>query len=208
MITYKEMQSFVMYRILCIEMVGLTSPYTGSLQKMIRPIRCDKNNADEAAISVVVNDTDQNAFRESWLCDRIKKDFIGEAALFKNGMSVGDLMNAYATDQPYTKIDNWTRGYCLHSDWMWGFFNNFYNLSDHDKNPYFKDIPQGRMVGYNESEIYDGRNTAIHINRRRVCELWGERCFADSPICHYIPPDKMRNLTVEIKQQFPDQFRR
>jgi len=181
---------------------------------MIRPIHCETAKRSTVESPVVLSKNgklvpDVNAFHEPWLCDRIQKDFIGEAALFKEGMSVSDLMYAYATDQPFTRVDQWTRGYCMHSDWMWGFFTNFYNLSDHDEHPYFQDIPQARMVGYNQSEIYDGRNHAEHIDRRRVCDLYGvHRCFAhSSPICHYMPPASMRNLTNDIRRVYPEQFR-
>jgi hypothetical protein len=200
---------------------------SATIQNMMRPIHCESNRSTTeilpstttAAVAGVAtnisSDTTirkenahENSFNQPTLCKRVNANFIGERSLFKEGMSVADLMYAYATDQPYSQIANWTTGYCMHSDWMWGFFVNFYNLSAHDENPYFKDIPQARMVGFNESEIYDGKNTALHINRRKVCDMSGNKCVASiSPICHYIPPDQMRNMTVELRRTYPTQFR-
>jgi hypothetical protein len=204
---------------------------SATIQNMMRPIHCQSggtsstaeipstivaatvdnistNVSNAGAITVFSKEIDENEFNEPALCKRINADFIGERALFKEGMSVGDLMYAYATDQPYSQVANWTRGYCMHSDWMWGFFVNFYNLSDHNQDDYFKDIPQARMVGLNGSEIYDGRNTAEHINRRKACEFAGNTCVTSiSPICHYIPPNQMYNMSVELRRMYPTQFR-
>ena len=51
------------------------------------------------------------------MCEKIQKDQIGERALFREGMSLVNLMHAYAIHQPFSNFTNWDIGYCLHSDW-------------------------------------------------------------------------------------------
>jgi hypothetical protein len=66
---------------------------------------------------VFCSGTDIDEFSES-ACRRVKENQIGEAHLFKEGMSVSDLQKAYASWQPYVQYKTWSTGFCLHSDWM------------------------------------------------------------------------------------------
>jgi hypothetical protein len=43
---------------------------------------------------------------------------LGEERLFRPGMTVADLIYAYATDQPFSNYSHWTAsGFCVHGDW-------------------------------------------------------------------------------------------
>jgi hypothetical protein len=55
--------------------------------------------------------------RDTEICNQIQSNQIGESELFQNGMSLIELSQAHATDEAYREERNWTRGYCLHSDW-------------------------------------------------------------------------------------------
>lgn len=164
----------------------------GAIQNYMRPVHCSGDAMDD--------------FSES-ACRRIKQDQIGERHLFQDGMSISDLQVAYASWQPYVGYKNWTTGFCLHSDWMWGFFSNFYNISKHNDEKVWKDVPHARMDGYNLSEIYAGKNDAHHAGLKRICNNEKENCHASSHICHYQGPEDMQRLTLETKRAFPANFR-
>jgi hypothetical protein len=145
------------------------------------------------------------------VCSQVDDNQIGEKALFKDGMSVSDLQAEYATFQPYTKYKEWTTGFCFHSDWLWGYFSNYYNISQHSGDEFFKDVPQDRMEGYNQSQIFHRDDQPYHLNLRRNCDNQrtelGRNCDASSPICHYQTPRDMSRLTHLIQQSFSNKFR-
>jgi hypothetical protein len=51
--------------------------------------------------------------------------------LFRNGMSVSDLFQAYISYQPYLNHSQWGICLCLYSDLLWGYFMKFYYLAVH-----------------------------------------------------------------------------
>jgi hypothetical protein len=67
-----------------------------SLEYMMQPIQCPRDTA---------------------ICDQIHYNQIGESSVFKNGMSLIELMQEHARHEPYRDVSNWTDGYCMHSDW-------------------------------------------------------------------------------------------
>jgi hypothetical protein len=148
----------------------------------MRPIKCD-GEVDEFSRSA---------------CHRIVDNQIGEKELFSNGMSIIDLQVAYASSQPFVKYREWKTGFCLYSDWIWGFFTNFYNLSVHVEDDKWKDIPHARIEGYNQSEIYAGPHEPYHEGLRRICDNAKDRCNAFSSICHYQTPENMTRLAIEV----------
>lgn len=159
----------------------------------MRPVYCSGDKVDD--------------FSES-ACRRVADNQIGERHLFQDGMSISDLQKAYATWQPYAKYKEWTTGFCLHSDWMWGFFSNFYNISKHNDEDFYRDVPHARMDGYNQSELYAGKNEPHHKGLRRICNNERENCDASSHICHYQTPEDMARLTAEVQQKFPEKYKR
>lgn len=114
---------------------------------------------------------------ERLVCAKLTEDLFGEAALFHNGMSVADLMYQYVTHWKYVDADvHWkkkqviqgkngkstktTGGFCIHSDWVIGYFVNHYYLASHGGEvSYFEDNPEHRLAGYDGSEHYAGRVT-------------------------------------------------
>uniref|UniRef100_A0A6U1S7A2 N-acetylgalactosaminide beta-1,3-galactosyltransferase n=1 Tax=Cyclophora tenuis TaxID=216820 RepID=A0A6U1S7A2_CYCTE len=164
----------------------------GALKNFMKPVNCSSTVKDE--------------FSES-ACRRLKDNQIDEEAYFRDGMSVSELMETYTSSQPYRLHHNWTIGYCLHSDWMWGFFINYYNISKHVDDPFYKNVVQSRMDGYNGSEIYAGENNRKEIEQRKICNNDSPRkCNATTPICHYQTPASMERLTEEAKAVYPGRF--
>ena len=73
-----------------------------------------------------------------WLthaCRQLQRNAIGELSVYEEGMSLLGLAEAYAKANLYTKINEWKTdkqqtGFCFHSDWLWGYFINYYDMAD------------------------------------------------------------------------------
>jgi len=62
---------------------------------------------------------------EKPICQAIlKENGAEEKAVFEEGMHLLDLLEAYTTKDPFVNYKNWTVGYCMHSDIVWGCFMN------------------------------------------------------------------------------------
>ena len=148
-----------------------------SLQRLVEPIYCDNNS---------------NHPQSKEACAQVERNLIGEQKLFQDGMSVLELLKAFVNYQPYRDFRNWTDGYCMHSDWVLGFFVNHYNISSHVKEPWYKNVPQSRMEEWQGSVIYrrpEGFCQNDHV----------DKCHPDSVACHYMTPEAMTNLTNSVK---------
>eukprot|EP00934_Nitzschia_sp_Nitz4_P002545 Nitzschia sp. Nitz4//scaffold10_size219509//79751//82157//NITZ4_001421-RA/size219509-processed-gene-0.235-mRNA-1//1//CDS//3329532899//2535//frame0 len=170
--------------------INLTIPFggyglvlsKGYLDKLSRPIHCP----DDAA-----------------MCHAIRKtNHLDERSLFQDGMSVSQLMNTYATAQPFQLWSNWTTGFCLHSDWLWGYVSNFYNVSDHVGDPTYETVPQARMNAYLGSEIDVGQPD----KPRRICDFQRGNCHSQAQACHYSTPDEMAYVTGIVKRRYRNEF--
>jgi hypothetical protein len=170
--------------------VNLTFPYGGfgsvlsggSLAKLLRPIECPPASADGEAT-----------------CDRLRDNIVGELEYFRNGMSLVDLIHAYVSAERYRDVDRWTAGYCMHSDWVLGYFVNFYNVSRHVENPYYRRVPQARIDPFaNGSEIYR--------RPEGLCRNDGV-CREGDQVCHRAPAKWMEEETRRWRRLAPHRFR-
>jgi hypothetical protein len=110
----------------------------------------------------------------------------------------------------YTGIRHWKTtsvGFCMHSDWVWGYFVNFYHIAVHANNPKFEDLLEDRLRGYNGSQMYSGTQNAKVKAEQKECLNQKEQCQASSHICHYIMPDAMDKLHGAARELAPDHFR-
>lgn len=148
------------------------------LVNFLHPIHC---------WNVARRDNDVDGFA-SKVCSQLADNLIGEQPLFQDGMSVLDLIQAYVSHYHYIDYKNWKApGYCVHSDWVWGYFINAYKLAG---NAVFLDSPEDRLRPYwNSSAVLDvePRDECFHDNKNLPCSV-------DSHFCHYTPPEQMRDL--------------
>ena len=145
----------------------------GSLGYLFHPIICPEiGNGTTPMIANHVN--------SEGICSQLSRDVVGELQYFENGMSLLDLIYKYVNTEKYRDVNTWTTGFCMHSDWVMGYFVNFYNASIHTKDPYYKNVPHARIEAYRGSEIY-ARASGFYKNERN--------CRAGSEICHK-PPDQ------------------
>jgi hypothetical protein len=182
----------------------LTRPAIENFQK---PLFCKQYGYNSKNITLTT--AGDNDFT-SLACWRLSQDPVGEASVFVEGMSVAELMHAYVQQFDYTAIDHWkptSVGFCMHSDWVWGYFVNFYHIAVHGDNPKFVDTLEDRLRGYNGSLIYAGRQTKKVKAQRKECVNKKELCQASSHICHYITPDAMDKFHGAVHELAPNHYR-
>ena len=165
--------------------VNFTFPYGGfgsifsreSLRKLFLPISCaDNNNAEN---------NDNQA-----MCDRIAENNVGEEQYFTNNMNLVELMYRYSSTEKYRDVARWKSGFCMHSDWVIGYFINYYNVSKHVVNPFYTDVPHARLEAYKGSEIYR-KGTGFCMNE--------VNCKEGDDICHRVSLEWMMKKTKRWK---------
>jgi len=142
----------------------------GALRRMVQPLYCNKIPL---------------AGFEEEACERINDSnaaTIGETSMYKPGMSISDLMEVYVASNQF----------CAHSDWLTGYFVNFYNISRHvvDDGVWFNEksrmdnVKEARFHTFDKSEIYkrvSGHCTAEYLSS----------CTKQSMICHRLSANDM-----------------
>ncbi|KAK1742976.1 hypothetical protein QTG54_006573 [Skeletonema marinoi] len=158
------------------------------------------NNNGSDYISIEEKESSSTEDSSSAFCGRLKENNVGELKYFTNGMSLVDLMYRYSSTERYRDVNKWTRnaGFCMHSDWVLGYFVNYYNVSTHVAEPYYKNVPHARLESYKGSEIYR-RPTGFCRN--------DPTCEKDTEICHRATPEWMEMETKRWKLMAPDKFK-
>lgn len=82
-------------------------------------------------------------------------------------------------------------------DWVLGYFVNYYNISTHVREPYYKHVPHARFESYKDSEIY--RKPKGFCRNDAKCEKGTE-------ICHRATPEWMESEVTRLKLMSPDKF--
>jgi hypothetical protein len=153
----------------------------GSLEKLLRPINCP--STDDRAI-----------------CDRLQENLVGENRYFRSGMSLVDLIYAYVSAERYRDVDRWSTGYCMHSDWVVGYFVNFYNVSRHVADPDYELVPQARI-----EPIVKGSENYLN-SPGGLCK--NDKVFREGiEVCHYAPASWMEEETSRLRKLLPERFR-
>jgi hypothetical protein len=221
---------------------NMTIPFGGmgvilsrqTLQNFATPVSCPNINNDDTIPTTTTN-TSSSDF-ERLACWRLAQNGAGERPLFKQGMSLVELMHAYTTASPYMHADRWNKeqdgggvrksadksgeneveggvGYCMHSDWMWGYFINVYPVSTQTSDvPFFADVFEDRLQGYNGSTIYAGRKSPESNAQLKQCrhknvidndgnsDSERRACPPESHICHRLSERRMRELYQQQQQ--------
>jgi len=133
-----------------------------SIARLIRPLNCGNQ---------VSRDPKWTDF-ETKACTMLEENNIDEKDFFYQGMTLGDLMFAYSLKKDY----------CMHSDWMTGYFGSNFFLSKDDHGDSFN------LLDYFSSE-----NCASAADDGSKL-----RCTVTSRVCHKQNPESMRRTMVEI----------
>lgn len=147
-----------------------------ALERLLRPIDCENTES-----------SDDFAMLACW---RLQQNIVGEAAFFRNSMSILDLMIAYSDLLPFSDTSHWSNetSFCFHSDHAIGYFLAFYHIT----------VPSFRRKS--SDVLLDDR-----WRRRFPMETLEEKCPRDrSPtcvaggsICHYAQPHYMEQLFTQ-----------
>ena len=172
--------------------VNFTFPHGGfgsifsreSLRNLFRPINCaDSTNSEYSNTQAI--------------CNQLAENTVGEKKYFANGMNLVELMYYYTATEKYRDINSWKSGYCMHSDWVMGYFVNYYNVSKHVDHPYYKDVPHARIEAYKGSVIYS-KATGFCKNDE-VMKQQFSGCRWDVDICHRVSLGWMKNQAWRSK---------
>mmetsp|Transcript_5901 Transcript_5901/g.10139 ORF Transcript_5901/g.10139 Transcript_5901/m.10139 type:complete len:425 (+) Transcript_5901:129-1403(+) len=147
----------------------------GAIERLIMPLHC----------STKKDSANRSPFEEG-ACRRLNSvdDYhLQESPFFNEGMSISDLMAAFAgvTTSPY----------CMHSDWGIGYFINFYNISGvrwEGPGHWYPQVAQTRIHPLGRQASY------IYRNPGGECRLTGENCNTGSLVCHYVNTTQMKGL--------------
>lgn len=166
--------------------------------KFLLPLHChpDDEKRDLSVISTTPQELSHEEF-ELLACQRIAQDILGEKFLFRRGMSVADLMYQFVTHWQYTNAEEkWGPkggpGFCMHADWVLGYFVNTYYLGQHTGDDFYRNHAEDRFRGWQGSNAYAGVITEKTRRDRKQCNHDGDdKCVPESHFCHHVTPQKM-----------------
>lgn len=173
------------------------------IEKIVLPLYCPSNdsNADTTLIATTTRELTNMEFK-LLACERVGQNIMGESFLFQQGMSVADLMHQYVTNWHYTNAEqNWGPvggpGFCMHADWVLGYFINTYFLAKHTGSRPFLDHADDRLRAWRGSCMYAGASTVKAKNSLKECNNDGdEKCFPEAHFCHHVSPQKMKEMNT------------
>jgi Glycosyltransferase 61 len=150
----------------------------GAIQRLLQPLYCHSAQPEDPF--------------QLWACWRVESNNIGEMQFFSDGMSVGDLMYAYTSQQPYTKVEEWNQtGYCFHSDHTLAYFMNYYFIAVPDTAFQTTKQPTDAL---RRDHGYQALAESAELPHRGIggeCDNLRDKCTAQSRICHYVNATQM-----------------
>jgi hypothetical protein len=88
----------------------------------------------------------------------------------------------------------------MHSDWVYGYFYNWYNISEHVKEEFYKNVPQARMDDY--------KGSIIHAKGTGFCQNdYAGACKNGTEICHRAPANWMQRELEIMKVKAPHKYK-
>lgn len=167
----------------------------GALTRLLTPISChddhDSSRDDEFT---------QNA------CQRLQQNLFGEQQYFRTAMSLAELIHAYVSTHRLDEYSSWTNqsSFCVHSDWVWGYFFNYYNVGDPLDHPKYTHS-YNRMTSYRLSE-YHALKWGINLQQRMALEgqcRYKDSCPPEAHMCHYVTPEQIRQEGQRVFAETP-----
>ncbi len=157
----------------------------GSLTRLLTPISC----VNVTALAPNEDDFIQNA------CYRLQQNLYGERQYFQEQMSLKDLMHAYVSTHRYADYASWTEesSFCVHSDWVWGYFFNYYNIGNAQDDPKYPQA-HNRFTSYRLSEQHSMKG-ALSLQHRSEVEgecYYKTSCPPNAHFCHYVTAEQIR----------------
>lgn len=139
----------------------------GALLNAMTPIQCDSLEQAQPAQKQAPSPSSKT---EHPFCSRLRENWMGEQSVFRNGMTLIDLMKTYTAEhEPYSSYKNWTSGFCFHGDWLLTYFLVYGYKVGKLLPPYCRE----NCPGYEQNE---------------------DACFHDSHICHHVTAQTMEKM--------------
>ena len=176
-----------------------------AIENLMRPIYCNNNNHSKknTFAQQTLSDTTQHDLFNTMACWRLEQNLFGEQIFFKDGMSVLDLLYAFSSGLPFTKVQEWKNGidFCFHSDHALGYFFGFYHIAVTDEKwtsmaLEMKNDPKKQLDAYRNDRLRESFTyTGLKRDEISGCKYRGNnKCTNDAPFCHYIEADHMETL--------------
>jgi hypothetical protein len=162
----------------------------GSLVKLLHPIKCPSTDEDKAT------------------CDPVQENIVGELRYFRSGMSLLDLIYAYVSAERYRDVDRWSTGFCMHADWILGYFVSFYNVSRHVEDQNYELVPQARIESFVKGSGHEVffRGYSKKAAPGSLCKNEGV-CREGHVVCHKANASWIEQETDRWRQLAPHRFR-
>ncbi len=158
-----------------------------SLERLLRPLHCDSTVVSTTTPPLEGKESapEMSSYVKD-ACIRLKPEnaLIGEDRFFNSGMTLIDVWNAMTQMNPF----------CMHADWIYGYFVNHNNISRHTVHSNglnwfddrFHDLPESRLHALKgDSESY-GKQEGLCV--------YDGHCEQNATICHHMNETKMRNI--------------
>jgi hypothetical protein len=185
---------------------GIGSIWTrGLLQAISKPIHCHDDGGEK-----------KSKMRKSLqsICSYIQENNFGERRLFRDGMSLLDIIGAYTKNQKLTEYQQWTPetgGYCLHSDLLWGWLMLMIQKKMH---PRIKISPWNMTTTTTTTILQATTQNSISttkvvegtVNSTDMCGNEKRNCQASFPICHYQSTESMIGYHKENRIRFGSNY--
>ena len=113
-------------------------------------------------------------------CDKINENSIGEATIFKDGMTLFRLFYLYSSVQ----------NFCYHSDWLLAYVLEHYVYSDMDANDDEESLSVTKLSTVMPIQAYPSCGNITHFGGTRPCTM-------DSITCHNLDPQDMEFLALK-----------
>ncbi|GAX19467.1 hypothetical protein FisN_19Hh041 [Fistulifera solaris] len=157
----------------------------GSLMRLLTPISC----ANVSSLAPSDDDFIQNA------CYRLEQNPYGERQYFEERMALKDLMHAYVSTHRFADHASWTEesSFCVHSDWVWGYFFNYYNVGNAMDDPKYPQA-HNRFTSYRLSETHSVKGP-LNVQHRLGVEgecRYKTSCPPNAHFCHYVTAEQIR----------------
>jgi len=171
----------------------------GTLDYLFTPIICPKIETKNQRMPTIANHPNSEA-----ICDQMERDLVKELQYFEQGDSLLDLILKYVNTERYRDVYSWKTGFCMHSDWVMGYFIQYYNASQHVADPFFANVPQARIESYKHKVFHGGQieliDSEIYAFPKGLCKN-EIHCQPGAAICHKPSMEWMMQETRHWKKK-------
>jgi hypothetical protein len=194
-----------------------------TLQRLLQPMHCPTPSADDSAATAATADSN-NSRTDEW-CRQLDRNLLGEHDVFRNGMTMGELIYQFYNRRPNCFISDWPLAYFIHYyhladvPWQWPAYSTFPDPQQHQEQPIANQtvtamMPPVRILPitrvsvklyYNDPQWQQGQQQlASDAGITNLCPLLQDPRTEYPPgtlVGHYLSPHRMHQLYQQSKIQ-------